>query len=118
MRDQLHILKRTAGVVVAMALLVLGAIAFSATPANASAACRLSDYRNADGTLDTTSYLACVAAENGTNGTVGSTTTSGTLPTTGSDSGQMLGLAAVLIVLGVGATVGARKFRTASDMDV
>ena len=98
----------------AMAVLALGAIAFSATPANASAACRLSDFRNADGTLDTTSYLACVAAENGTAGG-GATTTTGTLPTTGSDSGQMLGLAAVLIVLGVGATAGARKFRTNTD---
>jgi len=98
----------------AMAFLALGAMAFTAAPAGASAACRISDYRNADGTLDTTSYLACVAAENGRNGG-GATTTSGTLPTTGSDSGQMLGLAAVLIVLGVGATVGARKFRSASD---
>ena len=97
----------------AMVVLALGAIAFSASPANASAACRLSDFRNADGTLDTTSYLACVAAENGTSG--GATTSTGTLPTTGSDSGQMLGLAAVLIVLGVGATAGARKFRSAAD---
>jgi len=87
----------------AMAFLALGAMAFTAAPAGASAACRISDYRNADGTLDTTSYGG------------GATTTSGTLPTTGSDSGQMLGLAAVLIVLGVGATVGARKFRSASD---
>jgi LPXTG-motif cell wall-anchored protein len=114
MRDQLHILKRTAGVAVAMALLVLGAMAFSASPASADARCRLSDFRNADGTLDTTSYLACVAAANGTN-TAGTTTATGTLPTTGSDSGQMLGLATVLIVLGVGATVGAKKFRTATD---
>ncbi len=91
-----------------IALSVLGGLGVVATtPAGASAACRISDFRNEDGTLDTVSYLACVAPQQGDPGPPPSET----LPVTGSDASQLLGLAGVLVVLGVGASIGSRRLR-------
>jgi LPXTG-motif cell wall-anchored protein len=109
---------RCAAMVVVLALLGLLGLA-GAPSAAASSQCRLSDFRTADGSLDTTSYLACFLSdpphdppptlEGDVHGDV-----LGTLPVTGSDSAQLLGLAAILVVLGVAATVGSRRLRSAS----
>ncbi len=101
-------------VILLAGLAVAASLAFAA-PAQAASACRVSDFRNPDGTLDVTSYLACVQAETlaltgGTSSGTGQTA-SGALPITGTDSGQLVGLAIILVVLGATATLATRKFR-------
>ena len=87
------------------AVLFLSFALTSSSQAHADARCPLSDFRNPDGSLDTTAYLACVQ---------GTGSTSGNLPRTGSsDTGQLVGLGAALVVLGGAAVYGSRRFRTA-----
>ena len=88
------------------AVLVLSFAMTSSKAAHADARCPLSDFRNADGSLDTTAYLACVQGTGGSQG--------GNLPRTGSsDTGQLVGLGAALVVLGGAAVYGSRRFRLA-----
>jgi hypothetical protein len=106
------------GAAFALALgLFIATFAAMASPASAQASnCRISDFRNPDGTLDITSYLACIRNATGNNGgtTGGTNTGTGNLPGTGSDTGQLIGLGTVLVVLGAAATFGSRSLRTAN----
>ena len=87
------------------AVLMLSFAMSSSQAAHADARCPISDFRNADGSLDTTAYLACVQGTSGNQ--------SGNLPRTGSsDTGQLVGLGAALVVLGGAAVYGSRRFRS------
>ena len=112
--------RRTRCAAAVLALTMLGLLSFAGQPsASASSRCRLSEFRNADGSLDTTSYLACFVGDGpldpppDVQGDVQGDVF-GTLPVTGSDGGQLLALGAILVVLGVSATVGSRRLRSAS----
>lgn len=113
----------------------MAAVAFSmflsVGPAHADA---LSDCQQQllSGQIDLNGYLACLAAINSTTSSsvntgsgnnnnnrnvvpVSSSTTSGSLPTTGSNSGRFVGIGAALIVLGGAALYGATRNRRENE---
>ncbi len=96
-----------AAMALALATVLCLSFAFmSAGTAHADARCPLGNFRNPDGSLDVTAYLACVNGTTASNG-------EGNLPRTGSsDTGQLVGLGAALVVLGGAAVYGSRKFRS------
>jgi hypothetical protein len=67
--------------------------------------CAIANFTAADGTIDLTSYLACVAGAGAGQGGSGG----GALARTGSDVGGMIGVGSGLIALGGVAVVGARR---------
>ena len=77
--------------------------------------CDISNFVAADGTVDFTSYSACVAAAAG--GQDGGTASGGeALARTGSDVGAMIGIGTGLVALGAVAVVGARRRSTAPSV--
>ena len=71
--------------------------------ASAQAGCDIENFTAPDGSIDLTSYLACVAAAGQGQGG------GGALPRTGSDVGELVGIGSGLIALGAAAVWGSRR---------
>lgn len=118
---------RVVAMPVALATIALSVLLITAAPARADTLAECQQ-KLLSGELDLTGYVACVSALNASTTTtagassagrtvspVGSTTASGSLPTTGSSSGRYVGVGAALIVLGGAALYGATRNRRETE---
>ena len=92
--------KRFVAVTTAVAAVATFLVAVLLSPSGAQAACTQDQY-TVGGVFDLQGYLACLAAESG-----------GTIPGTGSNTMQIIGVALAFLVIGAAATFAPRRTRT------